>query len=345
MKEIWAIPSISELQSTADRPFWSVMIPTYNARVDYLEQTLKSVLQQDPGPEEMQIQVVDDCSNDNTAFEVAKREGAGRVMFHRASENKGIANNLNRCIECARGYWVHILHQDDIVLPGFYERLHNGILCNPDIGMAFCRFAIIDGNGHWSGLGPLESKTRGVLDDWLQRLGTGIRLECPAAVVKRETYEWLGGFNPALTNALDFEMWVRIAAHTVVYYEPQILAAYRWHDQAESAKQETSGITSHEIAKVIESWKHYLPENSRSQLEQQARRYWGDVSLMLAQRFFSEGNIDACTNQLRGAKLLCDQGRYRSRRLRLEAKVFLQRAFGQRVISAIRKLRRRILPC
>jgi glycosyltransferase involved in cell wall biosynthesis len=337
-------PVIPKAKDSDAHPFWSVMIPTYNPRADYLEETLRSVLQQAPGPDQMQIEVVDDCSKDNTASEVTRRIGAGRVTFHRESDNRGLANNWNRCIERARGHWVHILHQDDIVLPGFYERLHDGILCNPNIGMAFSRFAIIDANGHWSGLGPLESTTPGVLDDWLQRVGTGIRLECPAAVVKRETYERLGGFNPGLTSALDFEMWVRVGAHTPVYYEPQILAAYRWHGQAESAKQEASGVTLQEIVGVIESWKHYLPENSRAQLEQQGRRYWADVSLMLAQRFFSNGDIDACANQLRGAKILCDQDRYRSRRLRLKGKVLLRRALGQRVISAIRKLREQILP-
>src|SRR4030095_14986480 len=282
-------PAIPALPVDDGRPFWSVMIPTYNPRADYLEDTLHSVLQQDPGPAQMQIEVVDDRSTDDLAAKSVRRAGGGRVSFHAEPQNRGLAGAWNRCIERARGHWVHILHQDDIVLPGFYERLYNGILCNPNIGMAFSRFAIIDATGHWSGLGPLESTTPGVLDDWLQRVGTGLRLECPAAVVKRETYERLGGFNPGLTSALDFEMWVRIGAHTPVYYEPQILAAYRWHGEAESAKQEASGVTLQEIVRVIESWKHYLPENSRAQLEQQGRRYWAEVSLMLAQRFFSNG--------------------------------------------------------
>ena len=46
------------------------MIPTYNPRADYLEETLRSVLQQDPGPEQMQIEVVDDRSMDDTASEL-----------------------------------------------------------------------------------------------------------------------------------------------------------------------------------------------------------------------------------------------------------------------------------
>jgi glycosyltransferase involved in cell wall biosynthesis len=344
MKKTWAAPSISGVQWTGDRPFWSVMIPTYNPRADYLEETLKSILQQDPGPDRMQIGVIDDGSKNETGSEVTRRLGAGRVTFHRESENRGLANAWNRCIERARGHWVHILHQDDIVLPGFYERLYDGIVCNPHVGMAFSRFAIIDATGHWSGLGPLERPAPGVLDGWLARVGTGLRLECPAAVVKRETYEQLGGFNTELTSVLDIEMWVRIAAHAPVYYDPQILAGYRWHGQNESAIQQRSAISMHEIAGVIDSWKHHLPEKSRAQLEEQGRRYWADASLVLAQRFYSDGDIAACTNQLRAAKKLYNHGRYRSLRLRLKAKVLLHRAFGRRAISALRKLRRQIVP-
>src|SRR2546423_1107808 len=53
-------PLISDADGSRARPFWSVMIPTYNARADYLEETLRSVLRQDPGPEQMQIEVLDD---------------------------------------------------------------------------------------------------------------------------------------------------------------------------------------------------------------------------------------------------------------------------------------------
>ncbi len=124
------------------------MIPTYKARGDYLEETLKSILQQDPGPGQMQIEVVDDCSPDGAPVELVRRVAGDRVAVHQEPANNGLAGIWNRCMERARGEWVHILHQDDVVLPGFYDHLYRGIICNPHIGMALSRFALIDANGH-----------------------------------------------------------------------------------------------------------------------------------------------------------------------------------------------------
>ena len=337
-------PLIPDIKGSGARPFWSVMIPTYNPRADYLEETLNSVLQQDPGPDQMQIEVVDDGSIDDTPCEITRRVGAGRATFHREAENRGLENAWNRCIERARGHWVHILHQDDFVLPGFYEHLREGIVCNPNIGMALCRFAIIDANGHWKELGPLENATPGVLNNWLERVATGYHVECPAVIVKRATYERLGGFRTELTSVLDVEMWVRVAAHCPVYYDPKILAGFRRHGGNESAMQTRRGANMQDMARAITIWKDYLPANSKAQLEQQSRRYWAGVSLMLAQDFFSNDDLAACTSQLGAAKNLWNHGQHRSRRLRLEAKVLLQRALGRRATSLLRQLRRRMQP-
>src|SRR6266700_4385331 len=130
-------PAIRVLPVGDGRPFWSVMIPTYNPRADYLEDTLHSVLQQDPGPEQMQIEVIDDRSTDDLAAQTVRRVGSGRVSFHAEPQNRGLAGTWNRCIERARGHWVHILHQDDIVLPGFYDHLRKGT-GDSRVGAVFC---------------------------------------------------------------------------------------------------------------------------------------------------------------------------------------------------------------
>src|SRR5438876_4369798 len=146
------------------RPLWSVMIPTFHC-ARFLHQTLDSVLSQDPGPDVMQIEVVDDCSNDNTSSEVIRRVGTGRVAFHAEPQNRGLASTWNRCIERARGSWVHILHQDDIVLPGFYDLLRKAAECS-DASAIFCRYAVVNYKGHWLELSELRCESPGLLDDW-----------------------------------------------------------------------------------------------------------------------------------------------------------------------------------
>jgi glycosyltransferase involved in cell wall biosynthesis len=132
---VWPIARLAE---RGDRPFWSVMIPTYNAS-GLLKKILRSVLDQDPGPGQMQIAVVDDCSPSGVAAQIVDRVAPGRVEFHRQPSNVGLAANWNGCIERARGHWIHLLHQDDVVLARFYERLGRAGRECPDAGAAFCR--------------------------------------------------------------------------------------------------------------------------------------------------------------------------------------------------------------
>jgi len=231
-------PLVLPLPPLAARPFWSVMIPIYNAREDYLRETLQSVLCQDPGAEEMQIEVLDNCSTVGDPEALVREIGGGRVAFHRQTHNLGIAGNFNACIERAHGRWVHILHGDDTVRPEFYRRARSGIEAHGEVAAALCRIIYMDEDGQWTGLADLESRQRGVLDGgfaWRQLLDQ--RIQFVGMVVARSTYEELGGFRPSLPSCLDWDMWKRIALlGKRIHYEPEPLACYRLHEGAESSR-------------------------------------------------------------------------------------------------------------
>jgi GT2 family glycosyltransferase len=215
-------PIIEPISNEIDRPLWSVIIPTYNG-TKYLEQTLRSVLEQDPGSDLMQIEVVDDCSTQDDPEELVREIGQGRISFYRQPKNLGLIGNWNDCIKRARGHWVHILHQDDVVKFGFYKRLQAAVEKEPTIGAAFCRYFYMDEKGCEQALSPLERETPGVISNWIERIAVMQRIECPSIVVKREVYEDLGGFSQEAYYAADWEMWKRIAAHYSVWYEPELL--------------------------------------------------------------------------------------------------------------------------
>src|ERR1700759_1744825 len=86
-------PTVAPLNGSEGRPIWSVMVPVYNCG-SYLPQALRSILQQDPGPALMQIEVVDDCSTDIDVEELVRTIGKGRIVYYRQPENVGSLRNF-----------------------------------------------------------------------------------------------------------------------------------------------------------------------------------------------------------------------------------------------------------
>ena len=295
-------PAIDPVPQGVNRPFWSVMIPTYN-RAKYLERTLRSVLEQSPGPDEMQIEVIDNCSTENDPEAVVRKMGQNSISFYRQPKHVGMSANWNTCINRARGHWVHILHDDDMVLPGFYNRLREASEKEPAIGSAFCRFIYMDEGGHWQSLSSLERKTPGVLSDWLVRIAVVQLIQSPAVVVKRRVYEELGGFCPELSYAIDWEMWKRIAANFPVWHEPQPLACFRVHDSSESARIIRSGLGADiaDTRRAIEISQSYLPERIASELSSKAREHYALYGLNTARRMVATGDMVAAIAQIREA--------------------------------------------
>jgi glycosyltransferase involved in cell wall biosynthesis len=264
-------PAIAPVPEGVARPFWSVMMPTYNCS-GHFEQVLRSVLEQDPGADRMQITVVDDCSTNGKAEEVVNRLAPGRVEFYRQPANVGLALNWNTCVARSRGSWVHLLHQDDLLLPGFYEAMGRAALGHPGLGAAFCRCAYIDDAGVRTSVSEPERSTAGILEGWLETIATGQRIECPTIVVRRAAYEQLGGFSPELCFALDWEMWVRIAAHYPVWYEPEVLACYRRHRANETANLERAGADLPDVVAALDGVSRHVPPQRRGELRREAER-------------------------------------------------------------------------
>ncbi len=292
-----APPAIGVLPVNGDRPFWSVMIPTYNPRADYLEETLRSVLQQDPGPDEMQIEVVDDCSDDNTAFEVTRRVGGGRVAFHRESENRGLANAWNRCIERARGHWVHILHQDDIVLPGFYDRMRKGAE-QSHAGAIFCRHAIANSKGHWIRLSELHLESAGLLDDWHAKITAEQLIQCAAIAVRRRVYEQLGGFLPHLHFVADWEMWQRIASQFPFCFEPSILACYRVHANSATSRLRLDAADVRDVREMIDLTMTYHSAARGRVLANKARSWYAQAAIFHARELLVQFGFTSAWRQI-----------------------------------------------
>jgi glycosyltransferase involved in cell wall biosynthesis len=300
MSEHPGYPSIVPVRKEVHKPLWSVMIPTYNC-TKYLERTLHSVLDQASRSELMQIEVVDDCSTKNDPEAVVTKLGRGRVSFYRQPQNVGAIRNFNTCIERSVGQIVHILHDDDMVLPGFYDVLQAAFAQEPTIGAAFCRHIYIDEEEHHLFLSALESTTAGVVTNCLERIAVSCMIQTPAIVVRRSVYEALGGFHPELFHAGDWDMWKRIATHYPVWYEPQSLACYREHSSSHTSSLIRSGANIANARKSIEMSQLYLPNTIAGELTSKARDVYALYAFETACRQLAKSDVIAAIAQAREA--------------------------------------------
>jgi len=286
------------------RPFWSVMIPTYEPRPRFLGAVLAAVLEQDPGPEAMEIVLVDDASTGVDPRDCVPADRRERVGWVRQPAHAGIGRNWNTCIERARGEWVHILHQDDLVLPGFYARLRAGLESAPAAGAAFCRDRVIDSDGATLTTQRLLRDTPGIDEDWVEHIFVGLHLRASALVVRRATYEALGGFRLDLDYALDWDMWKRIAAAYPLWYEPTPLACYRRHGGSASVDFQRSGDNMVEIGRSIELSEAVLPPAIAADVTRRARENYARYAAGLGWNALAAGDLRTAFAQLRAARRL-----------------------------------------
>lgn len=261
------IPKINPLKDSDNRPFWSVMITTYN-RTDYLEKCIKSVISQNFSPEEMQIEVVDDHSQKDIK-EIVDIIGNNRVSFYRQPQNVGIYANWNTCIERAKGRWIHILSDDDLVAPEFYQAYGRMIeKYHPSVVIGQSKF--IDENDKETGISPALQESEGILNNALQVLAVRNLIRTPGIVISREAYEKVGGFTSDLLFTPDWEMWTRLAESVKIAYINLPYSFFRLHSASETSRLVLTGeyVTDNlDAAKIIHARINNLKERKKTKLE------------------------------------------------------------------------------
>lgn len=272
-------PQILPLSLTT-RPLWSVMIPVYNCAL-FLTETLESVLTQAMPEEKMQIEVIDDASTDTDVASLVSRLGKGRIKYFRQVENVGSLRNFETCINRARGHLVHILHGDDRVREGYYEKIESSFQKHPEAGAAFCRYNYINTNGKLLYAQPGEMNQEGILQNWFLRIAERNRIQYAAITVRREVYEELGSFF-GITYCEDWEMWVRIAKQFPVAYTPQLLADYRKHTQSITGQKFLNSTYLKDLYAAMKLIQRHLPPDQKQRILKRSKKFYALYAIRMA---------------------------------------------------------------
>jgi glycosyltransferase involved in cell wall biosynthesis len=197
-------------------PAVSVVVATYNYG-RFLAEALDSALGQTF--RDLEVIVVDDGSIDDTAEVVKPYLRDQRVRYERVDHvGQPAAKNIG--IRSARACLIAFLDADDLWLPAKLEKQVALLETNPTLGVIYSRRLLIDDQGR-----ALEYEQpvlhRGRVLDAMFRTN----FVCfSSALVHRRIFKHIGLFDESLKLAIDYDLWLRVAAWYGFDYvdEPQV---------------------------------------------------------------------------------------------------------------------------
>lgn len=215
-------------------PRVSILLTCYN-HFAYLPTCWQGVV--DQTYRDFEIIALDDGSTDGTRQWLSKREGEARIVLN--EENLGTYATLNRGLEAANGEFVAILNDDDVWLPTKLEQQIALLERFPRVGLVHTDGYFIDGAGNRLEGSPLGFEfPRTESGDVFLDLAYQNKIIASAALVRRECFEELGGFDGSYFGSGDWQMWLRIAERWEIGYVGQPLTLYRVHGENASHKLE-----------------------------------------------------------------------------------------------------------
>jgi len=216
-----------------------VAIPNYNSI--FLADTLESVLNQNEGNFELNIFVVDDCSNPILVSNIQKTYEARGVKFYLSLSNQGMVDNFNKCLEIATNKYVHVLHSDDLVHPNYYNKLSAALALDSDIGLISCSSQSFSNDE----LRPFISIK---LDE--KQLFNHLKfrdvLAASSVIIKTEIGKELK-FSEKFSHNNDWHLWLRITAKYKSSYVPETLHTYRIHANNDTKRYSDIFILSEDL--------------------------------------------------------------------------------------------------
>lgn len=239
----YAATGFRQVHDNAPReaPRLTIAVPTFRRPALLLEAIRSAAQQRDAGT--FEILVTDnDPASDNWAWlvEVAPELAETPIRYLVNDENVGMLGNWNRCIAMARGEWLTILNDDDLLDPDFAATMFtlleqsgaDGLVCGKrtlderDNNVRSPREAAL-----WSAKSAITGalfrgrRTRRIAP---RQMFWGNPVGNPVGFLSRTArFRELGGFNPQEYPSADYFLFTRFALRFELRQARRVLASIR----------------------------------------------------------------------------------------------------------------------
>ena len=199
-------------------PLISIVTPSYN-QARFLEETIRSVLAQDYP--RLEYIIVDGASTDGS-LEIIQNY-ADRLAWWVSEPDQGQTDAINKGFSKAKGEILAWLNSDDTYRPGAVSAAIKCLLQYPEYGLVYGGADFIDEKGDLIGRFPARQTD-------YRRLRQGyVHIPQQAAFFRASFWRKVGPLDPSFYFAMDYDLWIRIAAIAPIRYMPEVWANFRLH--------------------------------------------------------------------------------------------------------------------
>ena len=198
----------------------SIVMTVYN-RERYLKAAIESVLSQ--SYQNFEFLIWDDGSTDNSlniARNYAKLDPRIKVL---AAEHRGVSYSLMAAIRKTAFPYFGCVDSDDLLAPKALAETVPILDANPQVGVVYTNYLLIDENDCVGGEGPLCQIPYSPQQLLVDPIVFHFRL------IRRSDYNSCGGVDPKFASAFDYELCLRLSEVTEIRKINKPLYYYRIH--------------------------------------------------------------------------------------------------------------------
>ena len=235
------------------RPLVTVVVPSLN-QAEFLDYALASIFKQDLPVE---VYVMDGGSVDSSVDIIRKWEG--RLTGWRSHPDAGQAAAINEGIALGEATYVCWLNSDDYFLPGGLKAMIDELSKDMTVPAVYGRaWNINQATGKRSSIWVEPFNER--------RLAVRCIISQPATLIRRDAWDTIGGLNPSLNYAMDYDLWWRLfKAVGSLKFMDKYIAVNREHNGTKTKNfrrlhnNESVGIVKKYNGRVPIKWLLYKP--------------------------------------------------------------------------------------
>lgn len=241
----------------ANGPKFSIVIPLYNTRIEFLKALMDSITGQ--SYENWELCLADGSTTDDVGEYIQKNFGDdGRVRYNRLEENLGIAGNTNAALSMATGDFVMLTDHDDMLEKNALFELASVIDKDPETDILYTDEDLTDEHG-------TRFYSPRFKPDYNPDFLASINYICHIFVVRRSILEKTGGFRKEYDGAQDWDLILRcteLSDH--IHHIPKILYHWRAYGDSTAGNQDS---------------KRYAIDNARDALQAHFERLGEEAEL------------------------------------------------------------------